>query len=235
MPNLRRLAEGGIYTKRLRTVFPSVTWNIHTSVITGKGPDEHGIWGNAAYSRSLGTQFSYFEGSIADAGRIRQPVIFDLAAAKGKVSAAICWPLTQGMSGIQYNIPECYAQNDFRRFSSPALVDELLTQGIAFHRYADWSRVHQLAVLQDDLTCRIVTYLIANKQIDVLYAHFLIHDSFQHDFGIRTPESAWALGYLDSLVGRIAASLRSAGLAEKTHFIVFSDHGHEDVYKYFSL
>ena len=235
LPNLKRLAEQGTYTKRLRTVFPSVTWSIHTSVITGKAPGQHGIVGNTAFSRSRNKQFGYFDAYTINISAIRQPTIFEKAAAKGKTTAAVCWPLTQGSPHIQYNIPECYSQDNFDKFSTPAFVKELLEHGMEFGSFADWSCESALGTLQDDLTCRIAEYLITQKSVDVLFAHFLIHDSFQHHFGIQTPESEWSLRYADSLIKRIIDSLRSVNLLENSHVIVFSDHGHETVNKYFDL
>ena len=235
MPNLTRLAKEGVYTKRLRTVFPSVTWNIHTSVTTGKGPDRHGIIGNTAFSRKKNTQFHYYDPNQVDASAIQEPNVFGLAAAKGKTSAAICWPLTQKDMHIRYNIPEFYQKEYFYKYSTQDLVKELLAEGLPFERYGDWSSIHELAALQDDLTCRIVEYIIAQKQPDVLFTHFLIHDSFQHHFGIKNHESQWTMEYLDSLVGRLVAALRSVNLYDTSHMIVFSDHGHEAVSKYFDL
>ena len=235
LPNLKKLAEQGIYTKRLRTVFPSVTWSIHTSVITGKTPGQHGVLGNAVYSRGKKAIISYYDASEVDINAIRQQTIFESAAAKGKISAAICWPLTQGSHHIQYNIPECYRQTDFNDYSTSVFVDEILKLGMEFNCYADWSCSIEFAALQDDLTCRIMEYLIERKPVDVLFAHFLINDSFQHYFGNRTPESEWSLRYADGLVGRVINSLKSANLFKKSHIIVFSDHGHEAVNKYFLL
>ena len=235
LPNLKALADQGVYTKRLRTVFPSVTWGIHTSVITGKIPGKHGIWGNEVYSHAKKTGFAHFDTSKVDINAVQQPTIFEKAAAKGKILAAICWPLSQGSPHIKYNIPECYNQDDFDNYSTPELKTELLANGMEFGSYADWSIDKKLGPLQDDLTCRITEYLIAHKQIDVLFTHFLIHDSYQHLYGINTTETVWSLKYADSLVGRILNSLMSANLLEKSHIIIMSDHGHEAINKFFDI
>lgn len=235
LPNLSRLASKGVYTKRLCTVFPSVTWNIHTSVITGKPAGLHGIWGNTAYSRSRKMLFHYFEPYMVGANDIWETTIFQRASEKRLISAAVCWPLTQGNPHLSYNVPEFYKQECFRNFSTPELIKELTDKGVDFNSYAAWSQEHLLAPLQDHLTTRIVEYLINEKTVDVLFTHFLIHDSFQHHFGIHTPESKWSMAYADSMLGILLDCLQSNNLLAESHIIVFSDHGHEAVDKYFDL
>lgn len=234
-PNLCQLSEKGVYTKRLHTVFPSVTWSVHTSVITGVAPGQHEIWGNEVFSRKAQTPLCYYDASKVTISDVRKPTLFSKAAELGKTSAAICWPLTQGSPHIKYNIPECYTQAEINDFSTPALVAELLTAGLEFSRYAAWSSSIEHAVLQDDLTCKITEFLIERKSVDVLFSHFLTHDSFQHCYGTQTPESEWSLLYMDGLVGRIINSLKLAGIFEYSHIIVFSDHGHESVSKFFDF
>jgi len=235
LPNLKSLADQGVYTKRMRVAFPSTTWINHTCAITGKGPDKHGVLGGRTYSRSKKTAFGYFEAPIFDIKTVPIPTIFDKAAEKGKTTAAICWPLSQGSSNIRYNIPEFYKQDHFDNYSTPDLIKELIAHNMEFENYADWSNDKKLSPLQDDLTCRITEYLISNKPIDLLFAHFLIHDSYQHILGIHTPETKWSLKYLDGLVGRIVNTLKSAKLFEESHIIIMSDHGHEALNKYFDL
>ena len=235
LPNLEQLAVNGVYTKRLRVAFPSVTWVNHTSAMTGKCADGHGVLGGSAYSRSKAQDFGYFEPHLFDINDVPVPTIFEKAYEKGKTTAAICWPLTQGSSHIHYNIPECYSQDQFDDYSTTAFTQELADNGIEFCRYADWSTDFRLGPLQDDLTCRITKYLIEKKQVDLLFTHFLIHDSYQHVYGIRSPESEWALRYADSLVGSIISSLKEAGLFEHSSIIVTSDHGHEAIFKFFDL
>ena len=235
LPNLKLLAEQGVYTKRLRVAFPSTTWINHTSAITGKTADEHGVLGGFAYSRSRNLELGYFEPHLFDINDVPVPTIFEKATGKGKTTAAVCWPLTQGSSDIHYNIPECYSQEQYNDYSTPEFVRELVENGFEFYSYADWSIDFRLCPMQDDLTCRITEYLIEQKQVDLLFTHFLVHDSFQHIYGIHTPESEWSLRYLDGLAGRIIDSLRLAGKFDESHIIVMSDHGHEAINKFFDL
>ncbi len=46
LPNLSHLVETGASTRSLKSVFPTHTYTIHTSIVTGVYPDKHGILHN---------------------------------------------------------------------------------------------------------------------------------------------------------------------------------------------
>ena len=43
LPNLSKLIKKGAYTNKLRSVYPTLTYVIHTTYVTGLYPDKHGI------------------------------------------------------------------------------------------------------------------------------------------------------------------------------------------------
>ncbi|MCB1178487.1 MAG: alkaline phosphatase family protein, partial [Leptospiraceae bacterium] len=47
IPNLRKLAEKGSFSNNIRSVFPTLTYPAHTSMITGSDPAVHGIHYNS--------------------------------------------------------------------------------------------------------------------------------------------------------------------------------------------
>ncbi len=46
-PNLRKLMNEGVYAQGVNSVFPSVTYPAHTTLVTGAAPARHGIYYNA--------------------------------------------------------------------------------------------------------------------------------------------------------------------------------------------
>jgi predicted AlkP superfamily pyrophosphatase or phosphodiesterase len=52
IPTLRKMISEGVLAKSALSVFPSVTYAAHTSMITGVNPDVHGIWANKMFSPS---------------------------------------------------------------------------------------------------------------------------------------------------------------------------------------
>lgn len=234
LPNISRLIENGTYTKRLETVFPSVTWNIHTSVVTGEMPSIHRIYGNSIYSRTLCRKSSYFKTELGSKDQLMAaPTIYDALTEKGLRVASICWPLTQSAPSIALNIPEFYTQEEFDNACSGEFYNELIQHGFPMHRYGDWSANHLLNPMQDELTESIIEYIVRNKKADVVFGHFLLYDSMQHDFGVRSPEALWSLRYVDGLIGRLLETLEENGILEESNIILFSDHGHTDVKRNF--
>lgn len=71
---LRQMMRTGAYSLQARTILPSKTLPSHTSMVTGVGPDQHGITWN--------------DDRIAQYGRVRVPTMFELAHAQGLQTAA---------------------------------------------------------------------------------------------------------------------------------------------------
>ncbi len=235
LPNLKRISDNGLFVNRLETVFPSVTWNIHTSVVTGKNPCEHRIYGNEIYDRKAGKNNNYYKMELGTKEElIKVPTFYDILALENKKTAAICWPLTQGAKNIDINIPEFYTQEEFDNFCSQDFYNELKENGFPVNRYGDWSKKHALGPLQDDLTASIIEYIIKNRRADIILGHFLLYDSLQHEFGVGSPEALWSIRYVDTLIGRIIDCIESENIKDECSLIIFSDHGHTNVTNLFN-
>lgn len=73
LQTLKRLMSGGSYALDARTILPSKTLPSHTSMLTGRTPDAHGIT---------------FNKEMPDHGVVEVPTIFELARARGYHTAA---------------------------------------------------------------------------------------------------------------------------------------------------
>ncbi|MBN2508785.1 MAG: alkaline phosphatase family protein [Spirochaetales bacterium] len=231
MPNLAGVMDNGLQVKRLKTVFPSVTWAIHTSVLTGTYPEEHYIFGNRVLDRNEGKTVKYFDPGyckLSDLTKVK--TLIEAVHDAGMSCDAVCWPLTQGAKGIRHNIPEFYLQNDFDSHSSPQLWNELQELNFPVTRYGAWSSDHSLNPLQDALTMDICSHLFINHRSDLLLSHLLSIDSFLHDFGLDSPEVLWAAEYTDTLIGRLLQRIEEAGEKDSTNIIFFSDHGQAPIH-----
>lgn len=231
LTNLKRISQDGVFVKRLETVFPSVTWNIHTAVVTGKRPSGHRIYGNEIYDRENRCRNNYFKMNLGTKEElIKSETFYDILAEKNDLRiSAVCWPLTQGAKNIDLNIPEFYTQQEFDDYCSMDFYNELKEKGFSVNRYGEWSEKHSLGPMQDELTASIIEYIIKNRKADIILGHFLLFDSLQHEFGVGSPEAVWSLKYVDSLIGRILDVIEKEGLKDESNIIVFSDHGHTAV------
>ena len=220
MPNLESIINHGSSSLNLETVYPSVTWTIHASVLTGLYPKDHGIIGNWAYDKKNGEIISFFGENYKDKQEILScKTIYDIAKKSGMSTAAVCWPLTRGAENIDFCIPEFYEQSLFEKYSTGIFWNELKRKGFPVEKYGIWSKDHNQGHMQDNLTVEIGRYLLEEKEIDFMMLHFLLADSFQHDYGTKTMEIKWALEYLDNLLGKIITVLNQKNLREKTSWI----------------
>lgn len=226
LPHIRALAARGATVTHLETSFPSVTWCVHTTMITGTHPNKHGVLGNRVLDRISGTGLDHFGDRTWDKEEaVLVPTLYDEAQRAGLTTASICWPETRGARTIDWNIPEFYEQHLFERHCTPALWQELRDLGYPVHRYGEWSAQHALGPMQDWLSAEAAVHLLRTRQPRLLMVHFLVADSFQHDYGSGSPESDWAFNYLDDQVGKILAAVAERGLTDRTNVMVLGDHG----------
>lgn len=176
MPHLRRLIDSGVVAQGMKSIYPTKTWAIHTSLLTGTFPRKHGVIGNWAWDREQERCLSYAgEVDIDKEKTLCQPTIYDAAKQKGWSTASICFPATKGATSIDYNIPEFYNQTLFEQYSTPSLWQELKEEGLPVDKYATWSLVHATGPLQDWLTAEIGKHLIVKHKPNLLQLHFLLY------------------------------------------------------------
>jgi predicted AlkP superfamily pyrophosphatase or phosphodiesterase len=217
IPNLRRLMAQGIHAEGVIGVMPSVTYPSHTSLITGVPPAVHGILDNRIVDpqgRSNGGWYWY-------ARDITVPTLPGAARSRGLRAGAISWPATIGMD-LDYLVPEFFRSNHreslsmLQALSTPRdLID---AAGIGRGKPFDWPPTDR------DRT-DVATHILRTYQPHVLLLHLLEHDGTQHEGGPGSPESFQALEQIDGYVGDVLDTLRQAGLLERTHVAIVSDHG----------
>ena len=108
VPNLRRFLKEGTYAEGVVGVVPTVTYPSHTTLVTGVWPARHGIFANTTFDPLQQNN----QGWYWYTEDIRVPTLWDAAAAAGRTTASIQWPVTVG-APITWNIPE------FWRASTP--------------------------------------------------------------------------------------------------------------------
>ncbi len=219
-PNLNTLARRGVYGPS-RTIFPSMTWPSHASIITGTYPRRHGILGNRIFNRTKKRAVHASLVNYASAFKVK--TLIDLAYEKGMSTAAIMWPSTQRSKALNWNIPEVYGQKTYRRGSTPGFLKTLKELGFPSNHLGRFSK-RQL-FLQDSFVRDVAVHLVANKRPRLHLVHFLTMDSLGHGYGLNAPEVGWGLELVDRYVGDILKAYKRAGILGRTNVFIVSDHG----------
>lgn len=221
-PNLQQLKDVGVYAKCERSIFPSVTYPAHTTIITGAYPASHGIYFNAPVGGKKGQW--YWEESY-----IKVPTLWDAVKKAGLTSGSIMWPVTVG-APIDYNFPVLRADNDEQTsqldvtlpyITPKGLIDEIQKNETGKLTVADFNGNNTI-----DLTInKMASYIIKTYKPNLMAMHFITLDHIQHSHGRDGVEVRKTLALVDSLVGDIIKVVRDAGLENSTTFIITGDHG----------
>lgn len=220
-PNLQKLLAGGVYAKGVNSVFPSVTYPSHTTLVTGALPARHGIYYNVPVDSKKGRW--YWEESY-----IKTLTLWDAVKKAGLTSGAIMWPVTVG-APINYNFPVLRADNDettdqlsvTRPHITPAnLIAEMEKETAHKFTKADFNHHHL-----DQTTAQMANYIIAKHKPNLMAIHFLTMDHAGHDIGRDGKELREGITLVDSLIGSVLATVEKAGLKNNTALIITGDHG----------
>lgn len=225
IPTLRGLAERGAVAPRVETVFPSTTWPTHVSLVTGVRPLVHGVVGNSVLNRATRQPEDLTGDPIYDSSALlRARTVYDCAHAAGLGTAAIDWPATRRAASLDFNLPFFKDQRVFEAHTSPAVWAELSSLGYALDRQGEWGQLPK-RFLKDAMVADLAARVFHRHRPDLMLAHFLCADSFQHLYGPRSPEAYWAIEYIDERIRHLLASLPSGELEGRTVVVVVSDHG----------
>jgi len=216
--NMRQLMKGGTYADGVNSVFPSMTYPSHTTIVTGVQPAKHGVYFNNMFEPNGPTGKMYWNDSS-----IKVPTIWGAAQQKGLKVAALLWPVS-AEAPVLYDIPDIGSMGEAVReqYSKPAgLIAELKQQVFEGTDHINYGR--------DVNVGRIAAYVIKKDQPNLMTIHLFSVDHNEHEQGRDGDHVRAAVAGADSAIGIIIDGLKQAGIWDKTVIIVTGDHGFLDV------
>ncbi len=222
LPHYREILEKGSWASRVEGIYPTQTYPLHATISTGTYPETHGIISNARFQP--GEKFPEWHWYARDN---RAPTIFELAHRAGHRVCCLLWPGAAGAQ-VDYNLPEIKPAR--RCYLLPSMVlsngTPLFILNLLF-RFAWKLRGLETGRL-DRFTAASAAYALKKKRPHLLLIHLLDLDRKRHYFGSKSRQARTALRLTDDRLGTIISAVRSAGMLDKTAFILFGDHGHID-------
>ena len=224
LPNFRELMERGSVCREMRGIYPTQTYPLHASLITGCYPYRHGISANTLFQPGrTSPDWHWFRRFL------RVPPLYDIAHRAGLKTATLLWPAA-GRSRNRYVIPEIKTTRPGQSFpwllfssGSPLFI---LHMGIRYRSLLKSLRYYHL----DNLTTAVASHLIRKRKINLLLLHLLDLDGTRHRYGFRASEVQKVLEDQDRRLGLLLAASRESGSFAETSFIVFGDHAYVDVH-----
>tara|TARA_B100001250_G_scaffold414361_1_gene452213 strand:- start:3853 stop:5148 length:1296 start_codon:yes stop_codon:yes gene_type:complete len=230
-PNLTRLMRDGAYCSNVQSVFPSLTYPSHTSMITGVTPAKHGIVNNRPF-----TPENNFVDWYWYADSIQVPTLIKNAKQKGLVTLGISWPVSVGAK-MDWMLPEIKTVNDtistidlVRKHDHPeSFLESAKVRGVVP------DDGNPSGYNRDRLLHEVFMDAFVRKAPHLSLYHMIETDLVQHEFGKSSTEARDAFMFMDSLVGNIIGFLDKNKLWASTTLIITGDHGFRNYKKQVSL
>lgn len=213
LPALRSLMADGVHAEAVESVYPTLTYSPHTSIVTGALPSGHGVVNDTVFDET-----GRFDAWYWNADAIRVKTLWDVAPGK---TAAILWPATVGAE-IDLNFPDFWIPGSDRPWGEAmtgvATAQLLKDIGPLPAKPFDEERL-------EGLVFRAAELVLEKHRPTLLLVHPIDTDGKQHRYGREHLEVAAAFERVDGAIGRLRARLASLGLADETLFVVTGDHG----------
>ena len=218
-PNLKAMKQEGVHAYGVNSVFPSVTYPSHTTIVTGVQPATHGIFYNSLFEKDSATKgqiYWHFD-------QITSPTLWEVTQNAGLKAASVNWPVSVGAPTV-FNLSDVGAkgQKVMEDSTNPAGISALLKQKLLNNAPA-------IKVGIDKNVATIAAWVIKAEKPNFMTVHLLGMDHEQHLHGRNGPEVQQGLLRADSAVGIIRKAIAQAGIEDNTLLIVTGDHGFYDV------
>ena len=227
-PNFSRIMEKRAEVERVLSVFPSITYPAHTTLMTGCYPGTHGIYNNVPFKDYEDHKKHWY----LNAKVIRVEDLFTAAKRAGYTTASVYWPITGNHPDIDYIINEYfffYPEEDTLEAFRKMGANEVALKAVQEHRHIlEARRRKEVGYSYDIFLMNCACSLIRDVQPDVMLVHNCILDSARHQYGVFAPGVTEALDKVDEQLGQVLEAMEAAGVYEQTNFVILSDHGQMD-------
>lgn len=230
-PNFSALMERASVVERVRTIYPTVTYPAHTSMMSGAYPEKHGVISNEELTVGAPSQpWCWFNRS----SNVKD--IFHAAKAAGYTTAGVFWPVTGCHPAIDYLIDEYWPQSESddyidalrRAGSSEDVIEKIVRPNIQGAQM----RLHPEC---DEMGYRFAAAMIREYQPDLLLFHPANIDGMRHQYGLFNEHVTRALDDTDRWLGGLIQAAKDAGVYERTNFVLMSDHGQMNIQRVIHL
>lgn len=231
--NYRRLFDGASEVKRVRAIYPSVTYPIHTSMATGCYAEKHGISGNYQFALdNKGDSWNWWHKNV------KAKDILTAAKEKGYTTAAIFWPVMGGHPDVDWLLNEYWMpepgdtlRSSFARAGSSEEVLRLVEKHAHLLPPQHVQGGKKNVMIQpyiDNFLIAVACDVIREYKPEVMLIHDAIMDATRHAYGCFNEKITEGLDFLDDQLGLVADALEAAGLLDQTDIVLVSDHGQRD-------
>lgn len=223
LPGFSRFFEGAGRCMAVNSVYPSITYPAHTTIVTGRYPCHHGVVNNTKIQPGRKSPDWYWQRKY-----IRGTTLYDEARSKGMTTAALLWPVT-AKAKITYNVPEIFANRPWTNQILTSLANGTPMYQFRLNQKFGHLRNGIREPELDNFTHASLIYTLEKYRPDLTLVHFTDVDSQKHDYGTESPQVWAAMERHSNRLMEIQDTLERLGMAEDTIFVLLGDHSQKDV------
>lgn len=220
LPFFSKMIQRGTWVRRLQSVYPTLTYPIHSSVVSGRYPLSHWVDNNLKLQPER-QKMDWFW----DQTDFKGDSLFKAAKRKGLTTAAFSWPVT-GYAEIDYNFPEVWAfdedlQTTLEKKGTPSFVKELTE---AFGRYENQESRGD----KDDYLFQAALHTFKKYRPDITLMHIIDVDSTKHHFGANHWNTQRSIIDLDKRLDAFFTEIGKLVDLDEVNIMLISDHSQID-------
>lgn len=230
LPYASNWVKKAAVVRNVREIYPTLTYPIHTTLVTGRTPGAHGIIHNQRASIAPDAPDFSLMGSdwYWHKRHVRVPTLVDAVFESGGTVASVNWPVTAGEKR-GYNLPEIWPvkqrNEDARQVYAESSSDNVM------QRYYDGFIGRYNWRNNDDVVAyggEVAIDMLKKESPDLMLYHAVHMDHTRHVYGDGSTQAQDCLRTLDVLVQR----LLDACDLDHTNVVILGDHGQVDIDRY---
>lgn len=219
LPNFQRVFDKGSYAQHVETIYPSLTYPCHTTIVTGNYPERHGIINNTLLQPgSSSPDWNWYRSAI------KGTTLYDEANQANLITASLLWPVTGKAKSIQYNLPEIFPNRPWQNQILVSLLSGTPSYQWELNKRFGSIRNGLSQPELDDFVLASTVHTIHMKKPNLLLAHFTDLDTQRHHHGVFSKEAIEAVQRHDERLGQILDALEESGRFSETTIVVLGDH-----------
>ncbi len=228
-PNFSRLMAERAEVERVCTIYPSITYPAHISILTGCRPGRHGVISNTAF-KTINDGINHWH-LYSNAVHVED--LFAAAKRAGCTTAAVYWPVTGLNPNIDYLINEYFfpypdepVLEAFAKFGANEDTLDVIRENMdRYPSCPEKTDTVELSNTYDNFINGCTCSLIRRFQPDLLVVHNCFMDTTRHRYGIFNKMTTACLDQMDLWLGELMEAMSDAGVYNHTNFVILSDHG----------
>ncbi|MFL6559728.1 MAG: alkaline phosphatase family protein, partial [Bacillus sp. (in: firmicutes)] len=229
LPNFQSILNTGTLVQEVKSIYPSVTYPCHATIVTGNYPNRHGVINNTLLQPGRNSpDWNWFRECI------KGTTLYDEVKKANMTTAALLWPVTAN-ADIDYNMPEIFANRPWHNQILVSLMSGSPRFQWGLNRRYGHIRKGLNQPELDDFVLESTVDTIKTKKPNLLMVHFTDLDTQRHYHGFSSEEATAAIHRHNNRLGRIIEALKESGIFENSTVVVLGDHSALDENKVINL